>query len=282
MISLTAAGCGEKIQEGMAESHIEQEIDIRSTAANRLEAVRESGTLIIGISADYAPFAFSYEKEGETILDGSDLELGNYLAECLGVDAEFRNMKFEECLKAIETGSVDLILTGMLPKAERRSMMDFTDVYYQPGEQQILVEKSRKTRLSKAEDFEGLTFAAQYGTLQAQLVIEQMPESYLELVDAVTDGVLMLQSGKADAMAVDEETAKELLKEYDTLALADLAFDYTSEGIVGGVPKGEQELLSEVNAAIEQVKNQGLYLGWLDMSNQLAASLQNKTGQEMR
>ena len=61
---------------------------------------------------------------------------------------------------------------------------------------------------SRAKRFTGKTVVAQYGTLQAQLVMEQMPETYMTLIDVVSDGIEMLRSGKADAVALDEAVAE--------------------------------------------------------------------------
>ena len=94
--------------------------------ATALEAVREAGKLVIGISADYAPFAFPVEEDdGAISYQGSDVELGKYIAEQLGVEAEFQEMEMEECLKAAKEGTVDLVLLGMLPEEKQACVCGF-------------------------------------------------------------------------------------------------------------------------------------------------------------
>ena len=112
---------------------------------------------------------------------------------------------------------------------------------------------------------------AQYGTLQAQLVMEQMPETYMTLVDVVSDGMEMLRSGKADAVALDEAVAEDLLKEDDDLALSDLELEYEATGVVGGVVKDQKAFLDAVNKAIKEVKAQKLYYNWLAEATHQAA-----------
>ena len=252
---------------GAAETHIFDK------SGNRLEAVREAGKLVIGISADYAPFAFSVEEDDGAIgYQGSDVELGKYIAEQLGVEAEFQEMEMEECLKAAKEGTVDLVLLGMLPEESRLAYVDFTDPYYQPGRQVFLVKKAQRNEYKELEDFAGATVAAQYGTLQAQLVTEQLSKSYMELVDTISEGIEMVNTGRADALALDAQVTDDILDEYSSLALAAAEMEYEQEGVVGGVVEREPELLEAVNQVIDEVVEDGLYLGWMDTAIRMAVS----------
>ena len=242
-------------------------------SGNRLEAVREAGKLVIGISADYAPFAFPVEEDdGAISYQGSDVELGKYIAEQLGVEAEFQEMEMEECLKAAKEGTVDLVLLGMLPEESRLAYVDFTDPYYQPGRQVFLVKKAQRNEYKELEDFAGATVAAQYGTLQAQLVTEQLSKSYMELVDTISEGIEMVNTGRADALALDAQVTDDILDEYSSLALAAAEMEYEQEGVVGGVVEREPELLEAVNQVIDEVVEDGLYLGWMDTAIRMAVS----------
>lgn len=253
----------------------ESEEGVQRIAGNRLEAVQQLGKLRIGISADYAPFAFEIPGEAGGIpYGGSDIELGTYIAQKLGVEAEFVETDFEACMDAVEEGSVDLVLLGMLPEPAREEKMDFTEVYYKPGRQVLLVKESQKGKLSKLEDFEEKTVAAQYGSLQAQLVAEQLPASYLELTEGASGAVLMVRLGTAAGAVLDEAMAEKIMKERPELVLSGAELSYDAKGIVGGVVKGETELLKEVNAAIEEVVEGNLYLDWLDAANEQAMAVQ--------
>lgn len=279
ILAFSVSGCADDVPEGntLTEAELEEQEEIRSTAGNRLEAVRELGKISIGISPDYAPFAFEAEpkEEGELPYAGSDIALGNYIAEQMGVEAEFCEMEFEECLNAVEEGSVDIVLLGMLPKPERKARMDFTDVYYKPGKQVLLVKEAQKEKFTGLEAFEGKTVAAQYGTLQAQLVTEQLPGTYMELTDDISKAVLMLRMGTADGVALDETVAKEVLQEHTDLAISPAELSYTPEGVVGGAVKGETELLEQINEILSGVTKEGLYFKWLE-----EATIQARTSAE--
>ncbi|MDE7058638.1 MAG: transporter substrate-binding domain-containing protein [Lachnospiraceae bacterium] len=269
MVVMLMAGCSKVAQAGTTE----QSEEVRKIAENRLEAILESKKIVIGISPDYAPFAFIAEKKEETYCAGSDIELGKYIAEQMGVEAEFREMEFEECLEAVSKGEVDLVLLGMLGEKDREEMMDFTNVYYRPGTQVILVKERQKEKLKTQEDFQEKTLAAQYGSLQAQLIVEQFPESYLNLSENVSGAVLMLRTGSVDGVVLEEALAGEMLREYSELARSEAEITYTPQEIVGGVGKGETELLERINEIINSVTEQNLYLHWIDEANELAASM---------
>lgn len=252
------------METGETDKAPEKELPKRTKAGERLEEIQKSGVLLIGISPDYAPFAFeTTDEEGNTICAGSDVELGKYLAEELDVQAEFVKMN-RDCLKAAKEGTVDLVLLGMLPEKDRTAYVDFTVSYYEPGGQVLLVRKTQTEKFKTLDDFAGKTVEAQYGSLQAQLVTEQLPESYMELSDTAEDAVFQVRIGKADAAALDQNLAEDVLAENEELDLAKAAFSYESEGVVAGVVKGEKGLLEKINELIENAAGEKLYLQWLD------------------
>ncbi len=273
LLALSGSGCNASAT--LASVSGESEEAVQRTAKNRLDAVQRLGKIRIGISADYAPFAFEIPGEAGGIpYGGSDIELGKYIAQKLEVEAEFVEMEFEDCMAAVEEGSVDLVLLGMLPEPDRKNRMDFTEVYYRPGKQVIVIKESQKGKLSEAEAFEDKTLAAQYGSLQAQLVAEQFPCSYLELTERASGAVLMLRLGTAAGAVLDEAVAQKVIKERPELVLSGIELPYESKGVVGGIKQGETELLTAINAVIEEVVEEDLYFDWLDAANEQAMTLQ--------
>ena len=89
----------------------------------------------------------------------------------------------------------------------------------------------------------------------------------------VTDGVMMLTTGKVDAVAVSGDNGESLVKTYDGIAMADFMFDYTSDGNVVAVKKGDDDLLNAINEVIVEVNEKGLYEQWKDEAVALADKL---------
>ena len=275
MAAVLVSGCSGRMPWVSAAGETREEI--QETAANRLEAVRQLGELKIGISADYAPFAFEIRaEEGAFPYAGADIELGRYIAKELGVEAEFCEMGFDDCLAAVAEGSVDMVLMGMLPISDRDTVMEYTDVYYEPGKQVVLIKESQEKKLSGLTDFEEKTVAAQYGSLQAQVLVEQFPGSSPEFTEDAAEAVLKLRLGIADGVILEEAMAEAAADEFDELAISDAVLPYTSPettGVVGGVVKGETELLDEINRIIGKVSEGHMYLEWLDAATAQAAAI---------
>lgn len=277
-------------------------------ADNLLQEIKQKGTLTIGISADYAPFCYITSNDnGEKIYAGSDVELGKYFARELGVRAEFQEMSFESCLQAAKDGTVDIVLLGMTPVVERLAYVDFSSVYYQPGQQVFLTKKAGNTNTGNnsktntvstnkntnsttagvlfptLEDFSGKTLAAQYGSLQAQLIVEQLPESFMELADNANEAVALLENEVVDAVVLDGTLAEEYLKQNSDFVLAGAVLEYTPKKIVAGVAEREPELLQAINDMISTVVEEHFYFQWIDEANEqamwdvLKASVQNQT-----
>lgn len=275
IMACLASGCSGSMPWVSAAGETREEA--QETAANRLEAIKQLGELRIGISADYAPFAFeTAAEEGEFPYGGSDIELGRYIAGELGVEAEFCEMEFDDCLAAVAEGSVDMVLLGMLPTSDRDSVMDYTDVYYRPGEQVIVVKGTQAHKLSVLPDFEEKTVSAQYGSLQAQVLAEQLPGSYPEFTENAGEAVLKLRLGIVDGAVLERAVAEDVVREYTELVISKAELVYTPQGpsgVVGGVVKGETELLARVNEILGKVSDNKLYYEWLDAANEQAARI---------
>ena len=199
------------------------------------------------------------------------------IAEKLGVELEIQAMDFSAVQAAITSGQADIAIAGFAKTPEREESMGLTTPFGMDDEdngQGLLVPADKASEYTSAEDFSGKTVGAQNGSLQQNLVTSQLPEDVnVEPIGSLNDGVLMLQTGKIDALASDGSNAKLLMENYDDIALCDFMFEWESEGNVAAVKKGEDELLEAVNEIIEEVNEQGLYLEWKAEATELAKSL---------
>ena len=97
-----------------------EEVDIR---------LPSTGTpLRVGVSATREPFNF-VDANGR--ITGHDAELSRRIGEKLGRPVEFQNMKFTALIPALQTGKIDIIITGMSATPERAKKIDFTQRYYE-------------------------------------------------------------------------------------------------------------------------------------------------------
>ncbi len=246
------------------------------SSQNRLEKILESGKLVLATSPDFAPLEFEDLSSGEAQYVGSDIELAKYIAEKLGVELEISAMDFSAVQAAIPSGQADIAISGFARTEERAQNMELSTPFNitEDGGQTVLVAKGQGANYTAAEDFSGLQIGAQNGSLQYNLVSSQLPDDVeIVPVGSLNDGVLMLETGKIDALASDLSNAELLLESHDGIETTDFMFEYSSEGNVAAVKKGETELIEAVNEIIEEVNELGLYDQWKDEATELAKSL---------
>ena len=246
------------------------------SSQNRLEKIKESGKLVLATSPDFAPLEFEDLSSGEAQYVGSDIELAKYIAEKLGVELEISAMDFSAVQAAIPSGQADIAISGFARTEERAQNLELSTPFNitEDGGQTVLVAKGQGANYTAAEDFSGLQIGAQNGSLQYNLVSSQLPEDVeIVPVGSLNDGVLMLETGKIDALASDLSNAELLLESHDGIETTDFMFEYSSEGNVAAVKKGETELIEAVNEIIEEVNELGLYDQWKDEATELAKSL---------
>lgn len=173
---------------------------------------------------------------------------------------------FETVLASITQGRADIAISGLGYKPDRAETMELSKPYNLSDDNchGLLVKKEDETKFSSLADFAGLTVAAQNGSLQQGYTQTQLPNSKLELISSLNDGILMLQTGKVDAMATACTTGEQFAKSYDTLVMSKVVFDTSADdsGNVIGIPKGETELLEKINEIIDEVIELGLYAQW--------------------
>ncbi len=246
------------------------------SSQNRLEKIKESGKLVLATSPDFAPLEFEDLSSGEAQYVGSDIELAKYIAEKLGVELEISAMDFSAVQAAIPSGQADIAISGFAKTEERAQNMELSVPFNitEDGGQTVLVAKGQGANYTAAEDFSGLQIGAQNGSLQYNLVSSQLPDDVeIVPVGSLNDGVLMLETGKIDALASDLSNAELLLESHDSIETTDFMFEYSSEGNVAAVKKGETELIEAVNEIIEEVNELGLYDQWKEEATELAKSL---------
>lgn len=248
-------------------------------AETRLEKILASGEIHMATSPDFAPNEFIDDsKTGQDQYVGSDIELAKYIAEKLGVSLVIDAMDFSAVQAAVTTGNTDIAIAGFAYTEERAEACGISTFFNisnkEDGKNQgLLVLKDNADQYATAEDFTGKKIATQNASLQYQLTSTQLPEAEIELVADLGTAVMMLTSGKVDAVAVDADNGDLFCNNYDEVAMAEFYFDYSSDGNVLLVTKGEDDLLDAINEILEEVNELGLYEQWRAEATELAKNL---------
>lgn len=219
----------------------------------------ESKTLIMGTSADYAPFEFMYKGEDGTMqYGGIDVSVGQYIAESMGKELKVENMSFDYLLPSLVKGDFDIVIAAMEADGDRLKSADFSDPYYTDLPPAILVKASDAASYKTLADFSGKSVAAQTGTTKLDVVNEQLTGANAVPLALVTDMVNELVNGKVDAILVDGAVAKQYAETNKDLVIADASSELGAAqpycvAVAKGDPKG---LLPAINAAIAKMNEE--------------------------
>ncbi|MDS0526961.1 transporter substrate-binding domain-containing protein [Clostridium sp. SHJSY1] len=242
---------------------------------NSLASIKEKGKVVVGLSADYAPYEFHAIVNGEDKTVGFDVDLANEVAKDLGVDLEIKEMDFEALIGALKANQIDMIISGMNPDEERKKQIDFSDIYYE-AQHAVLVNSANKDKFKKAEDLNGVKVGAQLGSTQQKIAEEKIQSGGVALLASVNDLVLQLKSGKVDAVITEQPVAQMATKSNPELVLSDISFKDESGGNAIGMKKDSKELTEAVNKTIKRLKDSGDLDKFIVSANDLAAQNQSK------
>lgn len=254
-------------------------VDSESAAYDKIvkgyKANGKNGTLKVALSPDFAPMEFyDLAKDGADGIVGFDVILAKYLATELDMTLELTPMSFDACQAAVQTGKVDIAISGFSWTLDREENYEITN-YYVAGDnesnQAIITTKANEGKFTKPEDFKGLKIGYQGASLQEVLV----KETFADMADVDISGVYSdigtaveaLKAGNIDALAVAEGNGKAIIASaQDDIGFTGFLFDIDPkyENNVCLIQKGNTGLLEKVNAALDKALAEGVYTSWYE------------------
>lgn len=253
--------------------------------SNRLEDILQRGYIEIATEPYFAPNEFIDPTiTGEDNIVGSDIELAKFIANDLGVELRLKPMDFTSVLGSMTSGKFDMAISALAYTPSRAETMNLSKGYYYGSEDPqkaygILIRAEDADEIKTIEDLADKTVAAQNGSLQEMFVREQIPAyKQYNQVSSTNDAFLMVQTGRADAMAAALKMAELYLEsnpECGLMILPDFYFtvDLDTQGTRIGLPLGEDELTDRVNEIIDKVLEQDLYNQWYEEYKEYAKKL---------
>ena len=249
MMSLSLVACGNKTDDS-------NNADDANTDNNTEQT---GGTLVLGTSADYAPYEFMYaDDNGNMQYAGIDISAAQYIADEMGMELQVENMNFDYLLTSLAKGDYDMVMAAMEATEERLNSADFSDPYYTDIPPMILVKADAADQYATLADFAGKSVGAQAATTKETIVTDQMEGANLVSLTLVTDLVNELVYDKIDAVVLDGAVAQEYVDANPDLAIAGASSELGEAqpyciAVAKGDPKG---LLPGINEAIAKMTSE--------------------------
>ena len=232
-----------------------------------LKKIKDSGKLVVGTEAQYAPYEF---KDLDANFVGCDMWLAQQIADSLGVQLEVVDMSFDGIIPAVQSGQVDLGIAAFTNTPERAKEIDFSNLY-ETSAQLLIVKTGNADVYSTKESLAGQKVGAQKGTIQSAL-----PDSELFELEKYPALALEVQNGNIAGLVVDQAVGESLVATSNGgLEVSNFAFtaEEASFGKSVVIAKGNEDLVAAVNEVINKVTADGSYQKAYDEAVKLAASL---------
>jgi len=225
--------------------------------------------LILGTSADYAPFEFHAVVGGQDTIVGADIELARKVAADRNKELVVKDIAFENLLDELNKGTVDLVISDMVATDVRRAEADASDVYYSESNQRIVILKKNEAVYTDLNTLAGAKLAVQKGSVQEEIAKAHLEECAHIGLQSAEDMFYRLATGEVDAVLVAGHVADSFIAANNALTALEHQFP-ESEGCRVWVAKDDPEgLMTQINQSIDYVKINNLYLGWLDQAAEL-------------
>lgn len=238
---------------------------------DKLSEIKKDGKLVVGLSADYAPYEFHIiNAEGKDEIVGFDVEIAKEIAKDMGVELEVQDMDFDSLVAGVPSGKIDLVISGMTPTEERKEAIDFSDIYY-VAEQGIVVRAEDKDKYKTFADLKGQKVGAQMGAIQEGVAKDNIPDVDMQLLSNVNDLVLGLKAGKIEALVVEVPVAEMIVKNNPELIVGKETVKDSEGGSAIGLKKNEKELADSVNSTIKRIKEEKLLDQFIVDANELSS-----------
>ena len=263
---LALCACGSSPDAKLSKAYDKYLSQFKSGGAN--------GTLTVALSPDFAPMEFyDVAKNGDAAIVGFDVLLANYLAQELDMTLVLKPMSFDACQAAVQTGNVDIAISGFSWTYERSQNYELSDWYVagdNETEQSIICLKENEGKFTKPEDFVGCKIGYQGASLQQVLVEETFGDLDVDISNVYVDlgtAVEALKAKQIDFLAVAHGNGDSIIASAgDTIAFTgfDFEVDEIYKNNVCLLQKGNTELLEKVNTALAKALENDYYSGWYD------------------
>jgi glutamate transport system substrate-binding protein len=219
-------------------------------AGSTMATLQDQGEITIGVKFDVPPFGFKNPQTGD--VEGFDVDLGNAIAEDLGVQPRFIEAISDNRIPFLVDGTVDLILSTMTITKERDLEIDFSEPYYIAGGRVLVPGDSD---IQGVEDLAGSRVCTARGSTYQVSIKQQAPDADLRLIDTYSECFELIQDGAVDAVSTDNVILTGMIVQDPSLQM--VGEEFTTEPYGAGIVDGDTEFKEFVDGVIAEYKEDG-------------------------
>ena len=201
----------------------------------------------------YEPMNYT-DENGD--LTGFDTEFAEAVCEKINMKPNFIEINWDTKFTTLDAGQIDCIWNGMTISDEVKTNCAVSKAYVKNA-QVVVMAKDKINEYADAESLKGLKFAAEAGSAGEAAIKENGLDGKYTPVAAQTDALLAVAGGQADACVIDITMAKASTAEGTSYENLGYSVELTTEEYGIGFRLDDEELLGKVNAAIDELAEDG-------------------------
>lgn len=217
------------------------------------EAGGGDSVLRIGVDDTYPPM--EYRDENNNMV-GFDIDLGNAIAEKMGMKTEWISMAWDGIFMGLNSGRYDCIISSVSMTPDRLPEFEFTTPYLANG--QVIVVRPGDESIKTNADLAGKTVG-----FQAATTADEAVQKHLEKYDFKTQGYeeiiqafAALDARRIDCIVVDYAVAIDYQSKHPDKYVISSA-QLTNEPISICIKKGNTELRDKMQKALDELREDG-------------------------
>lgn len=219
---------------------------------DQLGQILEAGKITIAMEGTWEPWAFHDEDDN---LVGYDVEVGQAIADALGVEAEFVEGKWDGLFAGLDAGRYDMVINGVDVTEERSEKYDFTDPYVYIHTAIIVAEDN--DNIKSFDDLKGVSTANTISSYYAMLAEEYGAK--VTGVDDLNQTIELLLQGRIEATLNAEVTYSDYMREHPDAKIKIAALSDDANLVAIPLRKGDDSasLREAVNHILADMKESG-------------------------
>jgi ABC-type amino acid transport substrate-binding protein len=245
---------------------------VTAQAGDTLDRVVDSGTLVVGTSADQPPMT-ALNRQGNYM--GLDIDLAKAIANAMRVQLEIKTVPFGELMDALAAGEVDMVLSGVSITPKRARRASFVGPYMLSGKSIVARRDAIEAFASGQLSGLDVKLVALKNSTSAEFIRDAAPNAQLVEAADTTEAVRMVISGEAAGMVADEPTCILAVLRNPDAGLVTLDEPLTVEPMGIATNANDPEFYALVSNYVKAYEGTGLLAilrkKWLEDSSWIAA-----------
>jgi len=225
---------------------------LHCTGGKDRTAWKDEGILRIGTDATYPPFEMANTATGR--LEGFDIDVITAVCERNGWKTEFIETPFDGIISGLKGDKYDCIISAMTITPQREAIVEFSQPYYLAG--QVVAVPESDSLIRSVEDLKGKKVGVQLGTTGEKMAKSLSGLSVFSF-DNIGAAFIDMENGQIDAVLNDWPTTREYIRLKGMAKTVGEILSRENYGIA--VARGQDELLSLINAAIDSMRAEGIF-----------------------